>query len=121
MEATVPHTATDNRGLAMFKSIIRRWREWRTDSTVTMADMHGLQAGDYIRWENGVMQVVTTTTGNTLTARPLRWYERLWKKVEDAWNWRERRAFNKLYDESAKRQKQRDIERDILNAEVIGE
>ncbi len=69
----------------------------------------------------GTDAVVTTVTGSTITFRNIRWYERLWAKVKHIWNWRDRRAFNKLYDEAAKQQKQRNIERDILNADVIGE
>jgi len=88
---------------------------------------HSVGVGDAIGFftstgvSKGTGAVVTAVTGSTITFRTMRWYERLWVKVKHIWNWREHRAFNKLYNEAAKRQKQRDIERDILNAEVIGE
>lgn len=120
----------------MFKSIIRRWREWRNPADATTqlvtGDVltsvgHSVGVGDAIGFftstgvSKGTGAVVTAVTGSTITFRTMRWYERLWVKVKHIWNWREHRAFNKLYNEAAKRQKQRDIERDILNAEVIGE
>ena len=82
---------------------------------------HGMEVGDVISFGDERPQVIVSRNGNTFTFRDQRWYEKLWAKVKNAWHWRERREFNRLCAEAEKAQKQRDIERDILNAEVIGE
>jgi len=89
----------------MFKTIIRRWREWRHPATVTLASGdiltipgHYLHEGQRIEicTPSGIPKdtplIVTNVTGSVLSFRELRWYERLRErlKFEPVRNYRHR-------------------------------